>query len=75
MVHFNRGPLCGERMHKWEFLTQREASMKKFTAMLLAVCIMSVAFVGCDNTSSTKTETKKSTETTTKTPPDAKKAP
>jgi hypothetical protein len=48
--------------------------MKKLTAILLTVCVMSVAFIGCNDTSSTKTETKKSTETTTK-GADAKKTP
>ncbi len=43
--------------------------MKKFTAILLTLCVMSIAFVGCnDTTATTKKETKTTTEKTT-TPP------
>lgn len=43
--------------------------MKKLTAILLTFCVLSVAFIGCNDTAtSTKTEKKTTTEKTT-TPP------
>lgn len=39
--------------------------MKKLTAILLTACVMSVAFVGCNDTSTATKETK--TKTTEKT--------
>jgi hypothetical protein len=50
---------------KWDHLTLREASMKKLTAILLTLCVMSVAFVGCNDTASTTKTTKEKTTTTT----------
>lgn len=53
---------------KWDHLTLREASMKKLTAILLTLCV-SLAFIGCNDTASTtKKETKTTTEKST-TPP------
>ena len=44
--------------------------MKKLTAILLTACVMSVAFIGCNDTaSSTKTEKKTTTEKSTTPPP------
>lgn len=39
--------------------------MKKLTAILLTLCVMSVAFVGCNDTASTTKTTKEKTTTTT----------
>jgi|HubBroStandDraft_6_1064221.scaffolds.fasta_scaffold20240_2 hypothetical protein len=52
---------------KWDQLTQKDASMKKLTAILLTACVMSVAFIGCDSGTTTSKE-KKTTETKTTTP-------
>jgi hypothetical protein len=42
--------------------------MKKLTAILLTLCV-SVAFIGCNDTSSTTKETKKTETTKQSTPP------
>jgi hypothetical protein len=71
-------PLCGERIQRWDLLTQREATMKKFTAILLTLCVsvaFSMTFMGCDQGSTgAKTDAKKP-DAKTPAASDAKKAP